>query len=138
MRLLVLIFALLATPALALQPPPPPEQAIGETLDQLHAAAARADGARYFALYSKSAIYIGTDAAERWTLAEFKAFAEPYFARARAGPTGRASATSSSPTTPAAASPGSTNSSTAKATGPAGGPASWCWRTAGGRSPSTP
>ena len=83
MRLLVLIFALLATPALALQPPPPPEQAIGETLDQLHAAAARADGARYFALYSKSAIYIGTDAAERWTLAEFKAFAEPYVARGK-------------------------------------------------------
>ena len=83
MRLLVLIFALLATPALALQPPPPPEQAISDTLDQLHDAAAKADGPRYFSLYARNAVYIGTDAAERWTLAEFRAFAEPYFAKGK-------------------------------------------------------
>ena len=80
---LILILALLATPALALEPVPPPEHYVHETLDQLHDAAAKADGRRYFALYAKNAVYIGTDAAERWTLTEFRAFAEPYFAQGK-------------------------------------------------------
>lgn len=83
MRLLVLIFALLATPAMALTPPnvidPQPEW----TLDQLHKAASKADGARYFDLFTPDAIYIGTDAAERWTIAQFRAYAEPYFAKGK-------------------------------------------------------
>lgn len=55
--------------------------AINSTLDQLHAAASKADGKAYFRLFTDDAIYIGTDAAERWTIAEFRAFAEPYFAK---------------------------------------------------------
>jgi hypothetical protein len=55
--------------------------AINSTLDQLHRAASNADGAHYFALFADDAIYIGTDAAERWTIKEFRAFAEPYFAK---------------------------------------------------------
>ena len=82
MRLLVLIFALLATPALALEPPPEIAP-INHTLDQLHDAAAKADGKRYFEQFTNDAIYIGTDAAERWRLAEFRAFAEPYFAKGK-------------------------------------------------------
>lgn len=58
-----------------------PVQAINSTLDQLHDAAAKADGKRYFKLFTDDAIYIGTDAAERWTIKEFRAFAEPYFAK---------------------------------------------------------
>lgn len=50
-------------------------------LDGLHAAAARADGEGYFALFEPDAVFIGTDASERWTLAEFRAYAEPHFAR---------------------------------------------------------
>jgi hypothetical protein len=53
--------------------------AIDSTLNQLHAAASKADGARYFRLFTDDAIYIGTDASERWTLKQFRAFAEPYF-----------------------------------------------------------
>lgn len=84
MRLLVLIFTLLATPALALEPvPPQPETSISATLDAVHDAASRADGPRYFGLYAKDAIYIGTDAAERWTITEFRAYAEPYFAKGK-------------------------------------------------------
>lgn len=60
---------------------PPTE--VGAALDALHGAAARADGAAYFALFTPDAVYIGTDASERWTLAQFRAFAEPYFARGR-------------------------------------------------------
>lgn len=56
-------------------------KAINSTLDQLHVSASKADGPRYFRLFTDDAVYIGTDAAERWTIKEFRAFAEPYFAR---------------------------------------------------------
>jgi hypothetical protein len=58
-----------------------PVAAIGRTLDALHAAAAQADGRRYFAQFTPDAVFIGTDAAERWPLADFKAYAEPFFAK---------------------------------------------------------
>jgi hypothetical protein len=72
-----LLIALAASPALA----GPDEDRIAAVLDQLHAAAARADGQAYFALYTPDATYLGTDAAERWTLAEFKGYAMPYFSK---------------------------------------------------------
>ena len=50
-------------------------------LDSLHAAAARADGATYFALFTEDAVFLGTDGTERWSLPQFRAYAEPYFAR---------------------------------------------------------
>ena len=53
---------------------------IGQALDRLHEAAARSDGAAYFALFAPQAVFIGTDATERWPLADFRAYAEPYFA----------------------------------------------------------
>lgn len=56
-------------------------KAINSTLDQLHDAASKADGSRYFKLFTDDAFYIGTDAAERWSIKEFRAFAEPYFAK---------------------------------------------------------
>lgn len=55
----------------------------GAVLDDLHRLAAVADGDAYFALFEPDAVYIGTDASERWSLAEFRAFAEPYFSRGR-------------------------------------------------------
>lgn len=67
--------------ALALAAAPTPEGEVAETLDALHAAAARADGQAYFDLFTPDARFIGTDATERWTLSEFRAYAEPYFAR---------------------------------------------------------
>ena len=51
------------------------------TLDALHAAASRADGQVYFGLFTPDAVFIGTDATERWDLAAFRAYCEPYFAR---------------------------------------------------------
>lgn len=58
-----------------------PEEAIGHTLDALHAAAAAAEGERYFALFAHDAVFIGTDAAERWTVEQFRSYALPLFAR---------------------------------------------------------
>jgi len=50
-------------------------------LDEFHAAAARADEDRYFACFEPEGLFLGTDASERWTLDEFKAFAMPFFQR---------------------------------------------------------
>lgn len=56
---------------------------VERTLDAFHEAASRADGKAYFALMTNDAVYIGTDATERWSLTEFRAFAEPYFEKGR-------------------------------------------------------
>ncbi len=64
-----------ATPVLAATP----EEDIGAVLDQLHAAAAKADGPAYFALYTPDAVFLGTDVTERWTIPAFRAYAQPYF-----------------------------------------------------------
>jgi hypothetical protein len=61
----------------------PAVSSVETTLDQLHDAATKADGKRYFSLFTAGAVYIGTDAGERWTIDEFRAFAEPYFSRGR-------------------------------------------------------
>ena len=58
-------------------------EAVDRTLSSFHTAAADADGELYFSLLADDAIYIGTDASERWTSQEFKAFAEPYFSEGR-------------------------------------------------------
>ena len=61
--------------------PDPAEVEVAAVLDRLHVAAAAADGAAYFALFTPDARFIGTDATERWSLEEFRAYAEPYFVR---------------------------------------------------------
>jgi hypothetical protein len=54
-----------------------------ECLDSLHRLAAAADAPAYFALFAPEATYLGTDATERWSVAEFRGWAEPYFATGR-------------------------------------------------------
>ncbi len=62
--------------------PPKPDEiaAIDATLDALHAAAARADGKAYFALFAPDSVFIGTDASERWPVEAFRAYAMERFA----------------------------------------------------------
>lgn len=50
-------------------------------LDDWHRAASRADGPGYFGRMTDDAVYLGTDAGERWSLETFRAFCEPYFSR---------------------------------------------------------
>jgi hypothetical protein len=64
-------------------PEPALQRGPDQVLDDLHRLAAAADGRAYFALFQPDAVYLGTDASERWSLAEFQAFAEPYFSRGR-------------------------------------------------------
>jgi ketosteroid isomerase-like protein len=56
-------------------------EAVGEILDRFHQAAAEADADTYFSLLEDEAVYLGTDAGERWSVDEFRAFAKPYFDR---------------------------------------------------------
>lgn len=57
---------------------------ISGVLDSLNARAARADFNAYFALYADSAIFMGTDATERWHKHEFAAWSKKYFDRGKA------------------------------------------------------
>lgn len=56
-----------------------PLKQVNQTLDQFHQAASEADGAQYFSLLHENAVFIGTDATERWTKNKFEQFAKPYF-----------------------------------------------------------
>lgn len=58
--------------------------AISALLDSFNVAAARADYNKYFSFYDTGAIFIGTDATERWTKDSFMIWAKPYFDRGRA------------------------------------------------------
>lgn len=51
-------------------------------IDALHAAASRAEFDNYFSLFTPDAVFIGTDATERWTVDQFKAYAKPIFQKA--------------------------------------------------------
>ncbi len=52
---------------------------ISDLLDGFHLAAADADYEGYFAKYADDAVFLGTDASERWTLAEFRDYARRPF-----------------------------------------------------------
>jgi hypothetical protein len=79
---LVVVCGLAALPSCA----PPPgaasdaRAAVAAVLDALHDAASRADGETYFACFEADAVFLGTDATERWPLAEFRAYAAERFA----------------------------------------------------------
>src|SRR3954447_24526832 len=59
-------------------------KSIDAMLDGWHDAAAKADEARYFGAMAPEFVFLGTDAAERWDLASFRAFSHPYFAKGTA------------------------------------------------------
>ena len=61
-----------------------PEAQVSAVLDDWHAAAAAADEARYFGHFAKDAVFLGTDATERWTVEEFRRYAHPHFAKGKA------------------------------------------------------
>jgi ketosteroid isomerase-like protein len=77
------MIALLLLPAL-IQAPSAPKSAAERVLDDWHLAAAQADEARYFGHLAENAVFLGTDATERWTKAEFRVWAAPFFKRGRA------------------------------------------------------
>lgn len=62
----------------------PEAQAVAGVLDDWHQAAAVADEARYFGHLREGAVFLGTDATERWDREAFRTWARPHFARGRA------------------------------------------------------
>jgi ketosteroid isomerase-like protein len=54
--------------------------AVSAVLDALHEQAAAADFEGYFSLYHDDAVFMGTDRAEYWPLAEFKSYTQARFA----------------------------------------------------------
>jgi len=76
--------AALVLPSNAADGAPSNEQAVSAVIDDWHDAAAAADEDRYFGHMMDNAVFIGTDAAERWTKAQFRAYAHPYFAKGKA------------------------------------------------------
>lgn len=63
---------------------PPAAAGVAAVLDDWHRAAAEANEPRYFAHLAPEAIFLGTDATERWTAESFRVWARPYFARGKA------------------------------------------------------
>ena len=62
---------------------------INAALDAWHGAAATGDAERYFGAMTDDAIFLGTDALERWDVAEFESLYGEYFGRpAEAGEPG--------------------------------------------------
>ncbi|MEM7262389.1 MAG: nuclear transport factor 2 family protein [Planctomycetota bacterium] len=55
------------------------EAAVIELLDRFYSTAATADFDGYFDCLDSRAIFLGTDATERWTVDQFKEFARPHF-----------------------------------------------------------
>ena len=79
MKLLALLF-LTAT----LAPAQTASSRVSAVLDDWHAAAAAADEPRYFSHFAPTGVFIGTDATERWTAAEFRIWAKPHFDKKKA------------------------------------------------------
>jgi hypothetical protein len=60
------------------------KQLIAAMLDSFNVAAGKANYQAYFNFYTSDAIFIGTDATERWDKTQFMVWAKPYFDRGRA------------------------------------------------------
>jgi|SRR3990167_1026284 len=78
---MIAALAALALMSVPLQSTEDPVVAAEAVVDQMHVAASHADADAYFGLFTPDARFIGTDATERWSLAQFKAYAAPYFSR---------------------------------------------------------
>ena len=50
-------------------------KSVEQTLDALHRFASEAYGESYFSLFTDDAVFLGTDATERWPIAEFREYA---------------------------------------------------------------
>jgi ketosteroid isomerase-like protein len=77
------MLALMFVPVLALAQSPE-ERAVRNVLDDWHLAAAQADEGRYFGHLAEEAVFLGTDATERWDKRAFQTYAHPHFAKGKA------------------------------------------------------
>lgn len=78
--LILLVAILLAAPPLTAEDE---RHAAAAVLDALHAAASKADAVRYWGVFAEDAVFLGTDPTERWTIEEFRGYADPFFSQGR-------------------------------------------------------
>lgn len=84
------VLLLICSFLLTISPPGQPDatgdrtRAVAKVLDDWHDAAAKADEKRYFGHFTPGAVFMGTDATERWTVDEFRAYAKPHFDKGKA------------------------------------------------------
>ena len=57
---------------------------LANEIDDFHLAASEANEPRYFSHFAAEGVFLGTDAHERWTVDEFRAYAHPHFAKGKA------------------------------------------------------
>lgn len=69
-----------ACPSQPVVPEAQAADAIAKLLDDWHFAAATSDEPRYFGHLAADAVFLGTDATERWSKDAFQAYAHPHFA----------------------------------------------------------
>ncbi|MCZ6754618.1 MAG: nuclear transport factor 2 family protein [Gemmatimonadetes bacterium] len=77
------VLLLVLTPLAEAQAPVDDEQLVAATLNTLHQAASEADFNRYNGVFAANAVFLGTDATERWTRDQFMGYAKPYFDQGR-------------------------------------------------------
>ncbi|MFT5142752.1 MAG: ketosteroid isomerase-like protein [Rhodothermales bacterium] len=77
MRRRFLILALALTPLMASAQSP--TERVSAVLDALHTAASEANFEGYFSLYAENAVFLGTDATERWPIDQFKSYTKARF-----------------------------------------------------------
>src|SRR5438067_5578718 len=56
---------------------------ISRIMDDWHDAASKADEHRYFSHFSNEAVFLGTDASERWDMPAFRSYAHPIFSKGK-------------------------------------------------------
>jgi hypothetical protein len=56
---------------------------VESVLDAFHAAASTADEGRYLGLLAPDAVFLGTDASERWAGEHYRAFVHSFFSRGK-------------------------------------------------------
>ena len=82
-RIALALVSFFAAAACAAQPTPDDldraRADVSDVLDALHAKASEADFDGYFALYAREAVFLGTDATERWTREEFMEYTRARF-----------------------------------------------------------
>ncbi len=78
-QLTLAVFALATTAAYA----GPSKDAANKLLDGFHSNASKAQFNAYFAAFAPDGVFIGTDATERWTVEQFKAYTKPHFDKGR-------------------------------------------------------
>lgn len=82
MKKIIVLIGFVFVASCTQQPDPvtPSEERVDRVLEDWHDAAAEADFNRYFNYFTgDSAVFMGTDATERWTIAEFRPWAKPHF-----------------------------------------------------------